>query len=92
MEKKDLYLDDEQIGDIDVGWAEIPNYGDKQWGEDYYDAKGVIARTSADNAVKQVVNLIENPFEGYVDAFENIRLAKAQGFERFREALKKLVA
>ena len=38
----------------------------------------------------KMVGELENPFEGYFDAFENIRMAKSQGFERFREALNKL--
>ena len=34
------------------------------------------------------IKVLPNPFEGYVDVVENIRMAKSQGFERFREALK----
>lgn len=30
---------------------------------------------------------IKNPFEGYIDVTENIRMAKSQGFERFRKLL-----
>ena len=34
---------------------------------------------------------MNNPFVGYIDVIENIRMAKEQGFERFREKLVKLV-
>lgn len=83
MEKKDLYLSDEQIYAVAKPCAD-----GEFWVVDYDRA---IAKASADYAVKKVIETIENPFEGYIDVIENIRMAKSQGFERFREALKKLV-
>ena len=79
-----IYLSDEEVMKLYIE-SEGGFYADNpiRYGEH-------IARAAADNAVKQVVENIENPFEGYFDVAENIRMAKSQGFERFRHALKKL--
>ncbi len=41
--------------------------------------------------LKAEVEKMENPFEGYIDVVENIRMAKSQGFERFKGNFIKLL-
>ena len=62
----------------------------------YVDLEGrmynrAISKASANHAVKTVIKEMKNPFVGYVNVTENIRMAKEQGFERFRGYLKKLI-
>ena len=47
----------------------------------------LIARKAEDEMLRQAMEL-PNPFIGYVDVIENIRMAKEQGFERYRRELK----
>ncbi len=88
MEKKDLYLSDEQLTQA---YDKAGFVRPKQPKTAMVELDKAIVKASADYAVKKVIEIIENPFEGYIDVIENIRMAKSQGFERFREALKKLV-
>ena len=53
------------------------------WSKTRYDGK----QSVLSHAVKVDIDEIENPFEGYFDVTENIRMAKSQGFERFRKIL-----
>jgi len=46
-----------------------------------------IAQEQLKDAVRQATEL-PNPFVGYVDVVENIRMAKEQGFERYRQELR----
>ena len=57
------------------------------------DTEHYVRRAVAEAAYREtlkMINELENPFEGYIDVIENIRMAKSLGFERFRQALNKL--
>jgi len=78
---EELYLTDEELEELVTAvWKQ--NSGKVYIGLHVYDK--AIAKFAVDNAVKKIVEDIKNPFVGYIDAFENIRMAKEQGFERFR--------
>ena len=76
---EDRYLNDEQITKLREQWAYTEN--------PYEFCTEYVARKASDYTFKCIfdwLDKIENPFEGYIDVIENIRMAKSQGFERFR--------
>jgi len=87
---EELYLTDRQIFDEILSYSGDVKKCRDLW-LDWQDEIRKSHKFVADNAVKKIVGDIKNPFVGYIDAFENIRMAKEQGFERFRQALKELI-
>ena len=61
------------------------NSNDGSWHYRLKLLKG-IAREAERYRTEQILKM-PNPFVGYVDVVENIRMAKEQGFERFRQEL-----
>ena len=69
----------------------LPEWG-RGWDEEVCKCEECLSR--ANKRADQILSLFreeiegaKNPFVGYIDVIENIRMAKEQGFERFRQVM-----